>query len=122
MTDHDDFDLELFFDAAQTQTADASTDLLLRIAGDADAILDARDTPVGSTPIAKVGFLAGLVAMIGGWSAVAGVSTAAVAGLWFGIMAPTGVSALTNGYLTDTSETAYVSDYLPGFDLTDAGE
>ncbi len=122
MADRNDLDLDLFFDAAQTQHTDPSVDLMMRIAGDADAQL-ALDAPVASaTAPQRLGVWASVLAVVGGWSAIAGVSTAAVAGLWIGIATPTGVSALTSGYLSGSEETAYVSDYLPTFELQVAEE
>lgn len=122
MADRNDFDLDLFFDAAQAQSVEPSVDLMMRIAGDAD------DQLAGATPISatvthrRVGIWATVLAVVGGWSAVAGVSTAAIAGLWIGIATPTGVSALTSGYLSGSEETAYVSDYLPSFEMQVAEE
>lgn len=122
MADRNELDLDLFFDAAQAQPAEPSVDLMMRIADDADAQIEITAIAAAPDIAPRMGLWATVLAVLGGWSAVAGVSTAAIAGLWIGIATPTGVSALTSGYLSSSEETAYVSDYLPSFDLQVAEE
>ncbi|SLN56884.1 hypothetical protein PSA7680_02962 [Pseudoruegeria aquimaris] len=115
-----DDELDLFFGAARAADAVPTTDLLMRIAADADAEADARaaEARAAAPRAPRRGVWAGLLAAVGGWPALAGVMTASAAGFWIGFSAPEpfadGVSWL--------NDTAYVSDYLPSYELATALE
>lgn len=73
-----------------------SADLLARVLGDA---LDLQPAAAGrvalARPVAVPGFWAGLWAQIGGGPGLAGLSTAALAGLWLGFAQPAALSDMT---------------------------
>ncbi|RVT86711.1 dihydroorotate dehydrogenase [Rhodobacteraceae bacterium CCMM004] len=79
-------DLEALFGAARRSPPAASDAFLARLAADADAACPAP--PARRTRRILRGRLGVLVAAIGGWPAVAGLASAAVAGLWIGMAAP----------------------------------
>lgn len=69
---------------------------------------------------AQHGFWAGLAAVFGGGAALAGVGSAAVAGLFFGFVQP---AVLTNAASTLTASNTIDSvDLMPGLDALLAGE
>ncbi|MCT8159583.1 hypothetical protein [Pseudoruegeria sp. SHC-113] len=121
MTDRSEMDdeLELFFSAGRAHAAQPSNDLLMKIAAEADAEALAREALVAAQARpAPRGLWAGLVATIGGWPAMAGVLTASAAGFWIGFSAP---APLADG-VSWLNDTAYVSDYLPSYELASALE
>jgi hypothetical protein len=110
MTDKtpDDSGIEIFFEAARAAPEPASPALMARILADAEAVQAAsRKTPAPR----RAGLVEYLYRLLGGWPAMAGLATAAVAGLWLGASLPTGLLA--------ANELDYVLDMAPGlaFDL-----
>ena len=81
----DDKMLDALFDAARRDTATApSTDLMARVLADATSM-----QPSGKAQIAqpvRAGFWATLLRNLGGWPSVAGLATAAAAGVWIGVI------------------------------------
>lgn len=122
--DEDDIALDAFFSAGRAHPAAPPAALFERIAADAEAVLaEARDGAArdGRAPRGAGGLLAGLAAALGGWPAVAGLASAAVAGLWIGAAQPsllTGVAGWPAATGTDPAATA---ETVPaaGYDLTD---
>ena len=118
-----DVELEAFFEAGRTETPEPGPELMARILADADAEIAAqhpRPSPVaGRARRQSGGFWAALGEAVGGWPALAGMATAAVAGVWFGFAAPTSLAALTDGLgLLGTSDSELVyelEDLLPGY-------
>lgn len=96
-------DLDDLFKEARRQSVAVSPDLMARVLGDADAM-----QPAGSglpDRRRRVGFLTGLLAAIGGIGGVAGLSTAAMAGVWIGFADPTGLSTVTDVFVTGETVT-----------------
>lgn len=106
-TDHDrhvDRDLEAFFQAARESVPEASPDLMARVLADAYSEQDAREVTAPAAaeanhdraPAAQGrGWFAGLLDALGGWPAVAGLATAAVAGVWIGYNPPLTLDTLS---------------------------
>ncbi|SDJ84818.1 hypothetical protein [Aliiruegeria lutimaris] len=96
-----ELELEALFDALRDEPEEPSSDLLARVLADAYEAQDARAAkampePVSSGPQpARRGRIRGLLDMIGGWPAVAGLVTATVAGVWIGYNPPAALDDLT---------------------------
>lgn len=108
--DRDDRALDAFFDAAR-RTPPAPTDALLaRVVADAASV-----QATAHAPAPRHRAMPRLRDLLGGWPAMAGLATAALAGLWIG----TGLPARVTG----ADDAAYLVDITPemAFDLA-AGE
>jgi len=105
MNDCDD-DLELFFEVARGAVPVPEAPLVARVLADAEA---ARSSP-------RVRWR-GWVQELGGWPAMAGLSTATLAGIWIGIAPPGEV--VMGGFLGLDAD--YVIDAGP-YALTALGE
>lgn len=108
-----DSDLDDLFGQARQPVAVPAA-LMARVLSDADAL-----QPVATVRPGKSGVLAGLWqgfwAGIGGFGGLAGLSTAAMAGLWIGFAQPTALVAVTDAFLpVDVGAETY--NILPGFD------
>lgn len=117
-TDKDDgfAGLDALFDAARAAPAPLSEDMLNRLTRDALEVQAGFAASPAAAP--RRGRLAGWLAAIGGWPAMATLATAGVAGLWIGAMPPAFVETLGLGSATasDTAEDdLYLVDPLPGF-------
>lgn len=113
VTERDDEMLERFFAAGR---AEPQPDPALMARVMADATGTAR-RPAFVPALPRPGLWGSLMAMLGGWPSLTGMTAAAAAGVWVGFLSPD----LIDGYLgTDTGYA--VSDFMP--DLTDlaAGE
>jgi len=108
-----DIMLDDLFLLAKTQDLQPSGALIARILQDAEA-----QQQVALAPVAKTGLLRALVRAIGGWPALAGLSTAMVAGIWIGVYPTTYFLDVLAQYSGDDSALYFV-DYLPSnnFDL-----
>ncbi|NDR59229.1 hypothetical protein [Aliiruegeria sabulilitoris] len=107
-------ELEALFKALRDEPEEPSSDLLARVLADAYEAQDVRTAeavpepaPVAPQP-ARRGGIRGLLDMIGGWPAVAGLATATVAGIWIGYNPPAALDDLTlsvmeSSYSYDTS-------------------
>ncbi|MCA3509237.1 MAG: hypothetical protein IOC80_09320 [Rhodobacter sp.] len=87
-----DTDLEGLFATARAGRPSPSAGLTARIAADADAVqagFKPAPTPAGRRP------WAGWIAAMGGHRVLAGLATAALAGLWLGFAQPAPVVTLT---------------------------
>jgi hypothetical protein len=107
-----ELDLEDFFSTARRQTVDAPPDLMTRVLLDAQAVQPRAKTPV-SAP--RPGFWAQLLAGIGGAPALAGLSTAMLAGLWIGFAQPVALSNVTDVFLAGSTVIEPL-DVIPAFD------
>lgn len=116
-SDHKDHDpLEGLFAQARAEPAAPGDDFMARLMADAE-----RDQPAPLTPASKTaetrpraGFLARWVALLGGAVAVAGIGTAAMAGLVIGYVQPDPLWTLADGLgLAQAGESL---DLLPAFD------
>ncbi len=104
----------LLAQAADTQTA-PSADLLARVAGDADDIATTRELDNAHIPAAlQPSLLARAFAALGGWPAVAGLTTASVAGIWIGYAAPDAFSGIAENFIS-IGATDALGDFMPAF-------
>lgn len=95
MTDKDNA-LDRLFAEARSDAPVPSDDLMARVMGDA---MDAMPKPA---PV-EIDRPRGFLALIGGWPSLAGLATATVAGLAFGLVSPDTVSTLSLGATYDVS-------------------
>ncbi len=116
--DDDSLDLELWFSASRKHTPDPSEDLLARVLSDA-AMLQPEAPGIVTTapePEPRPSIWQQFTNAIGGWSGLAGLGTATVAGLWIGLSAPTTFTGLISGDTTFTEESAFDPTYLSDMD------
>jgi len=113
-------ELDALLAAAADAPKSADPRLLARIIADADQIADQREKPMaGAAKAPRPGFLAGLFSGIGGWSAMAGLTTATLAGIWIGYASPDSLSGITQALIS--REIGYdLGDYMPA--ITDIFE
>ena len=108
-----DSDLDDLFGQARQPVAVPAA-LMARVLSDADAL-----QPVTATRPRQIGVLAGpwqgFWTAIGGFGGLAGLSTAAMAGLWIGFAQPTALVAVTDTFLP-MDVVAETYNILPGFD------
>lgn len=119
MTDNirnDDF-LDNFFVAARTEHPVPDAALYARILADAEGVQAGFnavcDTTSDTTP---QGIFVRLSQALGGGLALAGLTTAAVAGLWIGLAAPQSIHDLTAGYIGMEAAPPF-ADLMPSLDL-----
>ncbi|MBE0452516.1 MAG: hypothetical protein IBX58_02420 [Roseovarius sp.] len=92
---HEAARLELFFEAARAHPPEPSAALMA-------AVLRAAET--GQPAPRREPLLARLRDAFGGWPALAGLATAAAAGVWIGTALPEGtIGAAEAGYLVDVA-------------------
>lgn len=115
---NDKHNLDDFFQAAQQAQAPASEALMARVLQDA-LVVQAENAAQDVTPerAGRTGLLAGLFAALGGWPAVAGLGTAAVAGLWIGFSPTLGLGDAVNTALGVQSTDTMLGDYATAFDF-----
>ncbi len=102
-------------DAAAVQAASVQAG-----AGQAGAVR-AGERPVGrEAPPPARSFWTGLAAVFGGGGALAGLGTAALAGLYLGFAQPSALTSLTAGFSSDVSIDSM--DLMPGIDALLAEE
>lgn len=108
-------DLDLLLSAAASAPVVPSDALLARITADAVAHLPG---PAPRATAARAGFWARLATAVGGAGVLAGLGTAAVAGVMIGFAEPSTVSMVTGGIYETTLDAV---DLVPSFDpiLTD---
>jgi hypothetical protein len=114
----EDFGLDDFFAAAQAEPPQPSDDLMSRIIADAETIAAARVAAVsaGARVPRRTGLLRAALAALGGWGAVAALSTAAVAGVGVGLSSPDTLYDLSSLYLGTSAELSYsIEDVTPGY-------
>lgn len=110
--DDDSLDLELWFSASRKHTHDPSDDLLARVLADA-AMLQPEAPGIVTTapePAPRVSLWAQFTNAIGGWSGLAGLGTATVAGLWIGLSAPNTLVTLSSAMTSGEYEPTYLSE------------
>ena len=117
MSDHknlSDTELDGLFVAARSDAPEAGADLLARVLGDADAVQSTMHVIQPSRQ--KRRMLPQLVALLGGWPAMAGLVSAAVTGVLIGVSNPADIS---DGLATlwGGSDAIYLSDLTGGFEL-----
>ena len=111
-------DLDDLFAEARANPPDPSPALVARVLADADRLQPKPAAPVAAP--ATRGFLAGLAAFFGGGAALAGIGSAAVAGLFLGLVQPAILTSFTASIAqADTLDTL---DLMPGVDALLSGE
>lgn len=120
MTDHDD--LETLFARARACPPAAGPDFLARLLEDADRMQPAAPARkmAQTTAVSRRGWLARLAQALGGAGALAGVGSAAMAGLVLGYVQPDALAALADSYSIE-AEVAGL-DLMPGYDMLYADE
>ena len=106
-------DLETLFAAASRQRLEPSAGLSARILADAVAL---QPKPRVLVPVAppRQGWISTMSGWLGGGAALAGVSAAALAGLYLGVVQPAPVRALTALVAGNTA--SFSLDLLPSSD------
>jgi len=108
-------DLDDLFASARRDAMQPSAALRARVLADA-----AREQPKPALRVvAKPGFWAGLAALFGGGGVLAGVGSAAVAGLVLGFVQPVGFGSVTDLLAADTLAGV---EFMPGIDALLAEE
>lgn len=109
--DHDDTVLDPFFDAARDAAPAPTEDMLARVLADAETIRTAA-----LWPAPRHSWTTRVRHLLGGWPTMAGLTTAALAGLWIGAGLPDRVIG--------TDEARYLVDITPemAFDLGDGDD
>lgn len=92
--DHRMDDLDALFAEARGKPAKPSDDLMARILSDAVA-LQPPPPALAAPPVPSKGFFRGLADVFGGFGALAGMGSAAAAGLFIGFAQPSGLSGLS---------------------------
>ncbi|MCZ7676116.1 MAG: hypothetical protein M5U35_09930 [Roseovarius sp.] len=111
MHDHDRSDpLKAHFEALKARVAEPDAALLARILADAEHEQAVRAAPAARRP--RSGWLAAPVRALGGWPAMAGLATAALAGVWIGAAPPEGLAAAAQRML-DANAAVLVIDVDP---------
>lgn len=110
----DEMDLEAFFEAGRAAAPVPSQDLLARIMADADAALVAP-APL-ARPAKRPSIWAIFTAAVGGWPSLAGMATAAVAGVWLGVAQPAMLSNVTAGMVPAADSAFELESLVAGYD------
>lgn len=109
-------DLDALFGAARAKPAQPSDALMARVVADAEALQPAPRALAAAPPPAPVGLWRGVVDFFGGFGALAGMGSAAAAGLFIGFVQPTGLSdlsaALLGGQIDSLSLMPSVDDLI----------
>lgn len=110
----DDAMLDEVFAAGRADAPVPSADLLARIMADADGVAEGREA-LTEPRRKRRSWIAGIAAVVGGWPALAGMATAAAAGVWIGAAQPEAVTTLTGGVLPATTSDYELEDMFPGY-------
>lgn len=101
-------------DLARNQPSDVSDRFLARVLADAEAVQREHHAPHSKPKERARGLMSRLVAALGGAVAVAGISTAAMAGLVVGYVQPDALVTIADSYGVSVAGTAL--DVIPGYD------
>ena len=112
----DQIDLDAALAALKDEAPLPPSDLVSRVLSDAVAV-QAGLAPQHATPERRQGIWQELLRTLGGWPAMAGLATAAVAGVWLGAFPPGMLPEATNSFL-NSGDDVYLVDVAPelGFD------
>lgn len=102
--------LDVFFEAAREHRLHPSDALMSKVLADGLA-QQAGMTRPDARPARRGGVFSGLFSALGGWPAMAGLATAAAAGIWIGVSPATGLSDRVSTALASGADEAYVIDY-----------
>ncbi|WP_085891391.1 hypothetical protein [Roseovarius litorisediminis] len=107
----DPVDLDHLFARVREHPAQPSADLMKRVLTDAyDA--QAAVTPVTAPQLPGAPWLLQVFRELGGWPSMAGLTTAALVGVWLGISPPDGLVATADSFF-GTDDDAYLIDVAP---------
>ena len=108
-----DIDLEAFFEAGRAARPVPGDDFLARVDASAKAALAKS---IQSEPVSRAAATdrRGFFSWLGGWPVVAGLATAAVAGVWIGYTAPS-----IADFGAATTEIYDLGGLLPGYVASD---
>ncbi|MDF0602888.1 hypothetical protein P1J78_19270 [Psychromarinibacter sp. C21-152] len=95
----DEAELDRLFEAARSAAPAPSDALLARVMAEAEAEMPVAHV-APAPPARRRGWLAGLIAGVGGWPAAAGLVGAAVTGVAIGVASPQALERLSGGYLS----------------------
>lgn len=112
MTERENHDLEVFFREARQSAAQPSDALMARILADAAEAVPRAAAPAPTRTGSAAGGVSWLARLLGGWSAVGGLATATVAGLWIGYAGLADPASLSGG-LIGAAETPATIDLMP---------
>lgn len=106
------------FQASLDAAPQPDAGLMARVLADAEAVQRGFTAPA-PRPV-QAGIWQDLMAVLGGWRAMAGLATAAVAGVWLGV-SPPGILPDATGVYLGASDAGYLIDTAPGlgFDLVE---
>ncbi len=128
MADHDDkltaseeALLESFFSAARSEEpapVEPSPDLLARVLTDGYGVQDGFAAPAPQpAPAPRRGVIATLFSAVGGAPGLAGLTAAALAGVWIGARPPESVSTAAASLFGSTVTEAAAEEDLLGYDM-----
>lgn len=116
--EHDTPDpLAAHFEALKARPAEPGAALLARILDDAGREQAAFRAPAPRSP--RFGRLAETVRTLGGWPAMAGLASAALAGVWIGAAPPAGLAAAVSQALGGNAELLIDVDPAAGLILAE---
>lgn len=104
--------LDEYFKVARHRPPTPPNALMARVLADAVAAQDASERPRGARAPSRP--WRDFLRVVGGWPAMAGLASAAVAGLWLGIAPPAALPDAANAYL-GLGDAGYLVDAPPGF-------
>lgn len=119
MRNETDDGLEGLFAEARTLRAQPSEALMARVLADALAEQPRPAAPVVTPPAIRAGLWSRAVSLLGGAGALAGMGTAALAGLLIGYVQPAGLVLLGDAVLGAPLETV---ELIPSVETLFAGE
>jgi hypothetical protein len=118
-------DLDALFAEAKSGAMQPSQGLMARVIADAEALqpnsASLTDASLRSSAGVRGGFFAGLAALFGGAGALAGVGSAALAGLVIGLVQPTAVQSMS-GMIAGTTTNIEQVELIPDVSTLLAGE
>jgi len=105
--------VDQLFDAARDSRPQPSDALMARIVADADREINAGHATVAPySAHRRRSLMTALGDAIGGWPALAGLTTATLAGVWIGFASPYAISDLSD--VIFSNETTYdLGDFMP---------
>lgn len=104
-------DLDDLFSNAKAGALQPSDALMQRVLADADREQPQAQTVARSTA-SSAGFWAGLAGLFGGGGVLAGIGSAAVAGVFLGFVQPTSITSLADAWATNST----ALELMPGID------
>lgn len=122
MTDkleNDKTELDAAFAQMRQNAPVASEALLARVMADAETVIEERNRNV-ENPRKSRSLWAEIGAAIGGWTAVAGLGTATIAGVWIGFVQPESFSPVSDMFISEIT-TSSLDDFMPGLNSMASG-